>query len=137
MPLLRLVGNVFALLLSFFSSKRQRYRERMRVVRRASLNKLLPLPNGMHFTPAMSARAILHLTSASSRRICHHERAGESKLHVLRDGLRFLRVIVEAAFLYRPSRPLGFVGALSLLTAGFLILLRPSTTFGTDTSSNG
>ena len=125
MPLLRRVGNVvFALLLSFFSSKRVRdTASGMRVVRRASLNKLLPLPNGMHFTPAMSARAILSPDlRIFEEDMPYHERAGESKLHVLRDGLRFLRVIVEAAFLYRPSRPLGFVGALSLLTAGFLIL---------------
>jgi glycosyltransferase involved in cell wall biosynthesis len=130
MPLVRRIGNVvFALLLSFFSSKRVRdTASGMRVVRRSSLPKLLPLPDGLHFTPAMSARAIL----SSDIRIFeeempYHERAGESKLHVLRDGVRFLRVILEAAFLYRPSRPLGFVGVVCLLTA--VILMTPPTIY--------
>jgi glycosyltransferase involved in cell wall biosynthesis len=120
MPFIRRLGNVvFALLLSFFSSKRVRdTASGMRVVRRSSLPKLLPLPDGMHFTPAMSARAILSPDfRIFEEEMPYHERAGESKLHVLRDGLRFLRVITEAAFLYRPSRPLGFVGALCLLAA--------------------
>ena len=83
----------------------------MRVVRRASLPKLMPLPDGMHFTPAMSARAIL----SDDLKIVevdmpYHERAGTSKLRVVKDGFRFLKVIVEAAFLYRPSRPLSVVG---------------------------
>jgi len=127
MPLIRRVGNVlFALLLSFFSSKRVRdTASGMRVVRRSSLPRIYPLPDGMHFTPAMSARAIL---SPDLRifelEMPYEERAGESKLRVLRDGLRFLRVIVEAALLYRPSRPLGFVGGVLILTA-FLLILPP------------
>ena len=125
MPFIRRVGNVlFALLLSFFSSKRVRdTASGMRVVRRSSLPRLYPLPDGMHFTPAMSARAIL----SPDLRICeqempYEERAGESKLRVLKDGMRFLRVIVEAALLYRPSRPLGFLGGVLILTAVLLIL---------------
>jgi len=125
MPFVRRVGNVlFALLLSFFSSKRVRdTASGMRVVRRSSLSRLYPLPDGMHFTPAMSARAILSPDlRIFEQEMPYEERAGESKLRVLRDGLRFLRVIVEAALLYRPSRPLGFLGGLLLLTAVVLIL---------------
>jgi hypothetical protein len=115
MPLLRRVGNViFALLLSFFSSKRVRdTASGMRVVRASSLEKIMPLPDGMHFTPAMSARAMLSSDlKIAEEDMPYHEREGESKLQVLRDGLRFLRVIIEAAFLYRPSRPLTFAGLL-------------------------
>ena len=125
MPFVRRVGNVlFALLLSFFSSKRVRdTASGMRVVRRSSLPRLYPLPDGMHFTPAMSARAILSPDlRIREQEMPYEERAGESKLRVLRDGLRFLRVIVEAALLYRPSRPLGFLGGLLVLTAVVLIL---------------
>jgi len=125
MPFVRRVGNVlFALLLSFFSSKRVRdTASGMRVVRRSSLPRLYPLPDGMHFTPAMSARAILSPDlRIREQEMPYEERAGESKLRVLRDGLRFLRVIVEAALLYRPSRPLGFLGGLLVLTAVLLIL---------------
>lgn len=126
MPLLRRVGNfIFAVLLSFFSSKRVRdTASGMRVVRRSSLPQLLPLPDGMHFTPAMSARAILSPNlSIVERDMPYHERAGRSKLKVLRDGLRFLRVIVEAAFLYRPDRPLAVLGTLFVLIAAALLLM--------------
>jgi len=125
MPFVRRVGNLlFALLLSFFSSKRVRdTASGMRVVRRSSLPRLYPLPDGMHFTPAMSARAILSPDlRIREQEMPYEERAGESKLRVLRDGLRFLRVIVEAALLYRPSRPLGFLGGLLVVTAVLLIL---------------
>ncbi len=125
MPLLRRVGNfIFAVLLSFFSSSKVRdTASGMRVVRRSSLPKLFPLPDGMHFTPAMSARAILSpQLRIFEEEMPYHERAGESKLRVVRDGLRFLRVIVEAAFLYRPSRPLGFVGGLFVIVAALLLV---------------
>jgi len=130
MPFVRRLGNVlFALLLSFFSSKRVRdTASGMRVVRRSSLCRLYPLPDGMHFTPAMSARAILSPDlRIHELEMPYEERAGESKLRVFRDGLRFLRVIIEAALLYRPSRPLGFLGAVFILAAFLLIL--PSTLF--------
>ena len=126
MPVLRRIGNfIFALLLTFFSSKRVRdTASGMRVVRRTSLPKLMPLPDGMHFTPAMSARAILSPDlSIIEREMPYHERAGRSKLKVIRDGLRFLRVIVEAAFLYRPDRPLAFVGALLVVVAAALLAM--------------
>jgi len=124
MPFIRRVGNVlFALLLSFFSSKRVRdTASGMRVVRRSSLPRLYPLPDGMHFTPAMSARAILSPDlRIFEQEMPYEEREGESKLRVLRDGLRFLRVIVEAALLYRPSRPLGLLGGALILVAVLLI----------------
>ena len=61
MPLIRRLGNeVFASILTAFSSKVVRdTASGMRVVRRSSLPELLPLPDGLHFTPAMSARALL------------------------------------------------------------------------------
>ena len=77
----------------------------------------------MHFTPAMSARAILSpQLRIFEEEMPYHERAGESKLRVVRDGIRFLRVIFEAAFLYRPSRPTGFLGVVFLLAAALLIV---------------
>ena len=141
MPLLRRTGNlIFALLLSFFSARRVRdTASGMRVVRRTSLPKLMPLPDGMHFTPAMSARAILSPElRIFEEEMPYEERAGRSKLRVVRDGLRFLRVIVEAAFLYRPSRPLGFVGAiLSLSAALFDTQSLHSTTSNVTGSKSG
>ena len=119
MPRVRRVGNLlFALALSLFASKRVRdTASGMRVVRRASLPRLMPLPDGMHFTPAMSARAML----SDDLKIVevdmpYHEREGASKLRVLKDGIRFAQVILDAVFLYRPARPLGLLG----LTCGIV-----------------
>jgi hypothetical protein len=126
MPWVRRLGNVvFALMLTLFSSHRVRdAASGMRVVRRTSLPRLLPLPDGMQFTPAMSARAILseglRLVEVD---VPYRERVGRSKLQLVRDGFRFLKVIVEAAFLYRPSRPLAVLGVACGLVAAALIAL--------------
>jgi hypothetical protein len=95
----------------------------MRVVRRSCLPRLMPLPDGLHFTPAMSARAVL----ADDLKIVeidmpYDERTGKSKLAILKDGLRFLRVILEATFLYRPSRPLAIVGLTCFAIASILMV---------------
>jgi glycosyltransferase involved in cell wall biosynthesis len=124
MPLIRRVGNfIFATILSVFSSSRVRdTASGMRVVRRSSLDRLYPLPDGLHFTPAMSARAMLsERTRILEVDMPYHERSGESKLRVAKDGLRFLRVIIEAAFLYRPSRPLGLLAVVFLVFAAALM----------------
>jgi hypothetical protein len=54
----------------------------------------------------------------------YHERAGRSKLSVVKDGLRFLRVIVLTALLYRPSRLLGILGV-SFFLAAAILMIRP------------
>ena len=126
MPALRRLGNLlFAWLLRIFSSSAVRdTASGMRVVRRASLPKLLPLPDGMQFTPAMSARALLgEGLKIAEIDMPYHERQGESKLRVGADGMRFLRVILEAAFLYRPWRPLGILGLAALGAAVALMIL--------------
>ncbi len=110
----------------FFSSKRVRdSASGMRVVRRECLDRLFPLPDGLHFTPAMSARCLL----SNDIPICevdmpYHERAGRSKLSVIKDGFRFLRVIVMTALLYRPSRLLDMFGVVFFLAAAIL-MIRP------------
>ncbi len=61
MPLVRAVGNtLFAWILGILSRQRVvDIASGMRVIRRAALPDLVPLPDGLHFTPAMSARALL------------------------------------------------------------------------------
>ena len=125
MPWARRVANIiFASMLTLLSSSRVRdTASGMRVVRRACLPALLPLPDGMHFTPAMSARAML----SNTLRIVevdmpYHERAGESKLQPGKDGLRFIKAILDAALLYRPARPLAILGLLWLGLAVVLML---------------
>ena len=75
----------------------------MRVVRRDCLPRLMPLPDGLHFTPAMSARAILARDVVVEEvRMPYNERTGRSKLRPFRHAWPFARVILGAAILYRP-----------------------------------
>jgi hypothetical protein len=127
MPMLRRVGNaMFATLLSALSSSRVRdTASGMRVVRREALEHLYPLPNGLHFTPAMSARVML----SNELRLVeidmpYHEREGESKLRAGKDGLRFLKVILKTAVLFRPSRLLGLT-AVPFFVFAILLLALP------------
>jgi glycosyltransferase involved in cell wall biosynthesis len=124
MPPIRRIGNfIFATILSIFSSSRVRdTASGMRVVRKSSLDHLYPLPDGLHFTPAMSARAMLSdVTRILEVDMPYHERSGESKLRIAKDGLRFLKVILEAALLYRPSRPLGLLAVVFVVVAAMLM----------------
>ncbi len=125
MPRMRRLGNrLFAWLLRAVSSQEvSDTASGMRVVRRSCLPRLLPLPDGLHFTPAMSARVLLDddLTLAEVA-MPYHEREGESKLSAVRDGLRFLWVILRTAALYRPARLLVPPAALCALLAAFLML---------------
>jgi len=128
MPLVRRIGNMlFAILLVLFSSSKVRdSASGMRVVRRDCLDRLMPLPDGLDFTPAMSARCILsNGLSIRELNMPYHERAGRSKLRVIRDGFRFLGIILRTALLYRPSRAMGM---LAVLMAGIatVLMLRPT-----------
>lgn len=125
MPLIRRVGNtMFAWMLSAFSLTHVKdTASGMRIVRRTSLIKLMPLPQGLHFTPAMSARAIMSRDlTITEVDMTYNEREGESKLNPIKDGIRFLRVILETAMLYRPSRPMGFFALILLSISMFLIV---------------
>lgn len=127
MPAVRRLGNIFyAALLSVFSNKKVRdTASGMRVVRRSALSKIMPLPDGLHFTPAMSARALLSPDiKIMEIDMAYEERQGESKLRIWKDGLRFLRVILETAFLYRPARIL-WLGALLCFFYSGVLLVKP------------
>ena len=123
MPWLRSVGNsIFAWILGTLAHRRlEDTASGMRVLRRGALPDLLPLPDGLHFTPAMSARVLLEgRLKLVEVPMPYAERVGRSKLHVWKDGLRFLSAIVQAAIAYRPARPLLLVAA--LLGAGGLLV---------------
>jgi glycosyltransferase involved in cell wall biosynthesis len=117
MPRVRRLGNtLYALLLGILSGKAiTDTASGMRVLRRSALASLYPLPDGLHFTPAMSARAVMSDQRIVEIPMAYAERVGESKLHVVRDGFRFLFAIRDAVLLYQPSRVLGFVATLSIL----------------------
>ena len=122
MPFVRRLGNrIFALLLGFLSGEAVTdTASGMRVVRREALADLYPLPDGLHFTPAMSARAVMQRLTIIEAPMAYSERVGESKLRAVKDGLRFLRAIFDAVLFYRPARV--FTLCFSLCALGVLLL---------------
>lgn len=129
MPPVRVLGNLFfAWLLRALSGRPVRdTASGMRVLRREALQLLQPLPDGLHFTPAMSARILmegrLRLVEVP---IPYADRVGHSKLSAIKDGLRFLRAIVHAALCYQPARPI-LAAALVLAVIAIAVGLMPTT----------
>jgi glycosyltransferase involved in cell wall biosynthesis len=123
MPAIRRFGNrCYAALLRLLSGKHVRdTASGMRVLRRTVVPRLTPLPTGLHFTPAMSARALLDDLKIAEIEMSYRERIGRSKLNVLRDGIRFLRVILGTALYVRPSKIiLPLVGLLLFASAAMM-----------------
>jgi hypothetical protein len=127
MPTVRRIGNlVFANLVSLVSNVRiSDSASGQRVVRREALTRLYPLPDGLNFTPVMSTRALHENLKMVEVPITYSERAGRSKLSVVKDGWRFLATIIGTAFAYNPVRILGGAGALLVLLA--LVMGLPAT----------
>ncbi len=128
MPRIRAVGNtLFAVLLGVLGKQAVAdTASGMRVLRRRALPDLHPLPDGLHFTPAMSARILLEdKLRLVEVPMPYAERVGRSKLSVLRDGVRFFTTILQAAVTYRPARLL-LMTASGVAAAGLLVGIRPT-----------
>ena len=125
MPFVRTVGNrLYALLIRGLTGvDLTDTASGMRVFKRALLPRLAPLPTGLHFTPAMTARVACMGGRFVEHPIPYSERVGQSKLSVVRDGVRFLRVILGTVFAYFPLRVFGPLAAVFLLCAAGLGLL--------------
>jgi glycosyltransferase involved in cell wall biosynthesis len=106
MPAIRRFGNhLYAFLLGLLCGRQVTdVASGMRVVRREALQWLYPLPDGLHFAPSMSARALLNDLRLTEVSMQYEERIGRSKLHVLRDGVRFLKTIFSGVLCYRPEK---------------------------------
>lgn len=115
MPPLRRLGNrIFTRLLNTLAgSSAVDVASGFRVIRRASLKLMSPLPNGLNFTPAMSCICVLDpRLRIEEVPMPYHERIGRSKLSVLWDGFRFLFTILFTFCCYSPLK-----SALAMLVA--------------------
>jgi glycosyltransferase involved in cell wall biosynthesis len=126
MPPVRKLGNrVFAFLLGLLCGRHVvDTASGMRVLRRDALEELYPLPDRMHFTPSMSARALLNGLRVVELPMHYEDRIGTSKLSVLGDGVRFLRTILSGVLCYRPER-LFLIGFTACLVGGLLLAMYP------------
>ncbi|HMQ10562.1 MAG TPA: glycosyltransferase family 2 protein [Oligoflexia bacterium] len=124
MPKVRKLGNViFAQMLSFLSGKKiTDTASGVRVFDREALNKMLPLPNGLHFTPAMSSKAVHENIEVLEVPIDYYDREGKSKLSVVKDGWRFFHVIVSIVMMYNPFKILFLVG-MCLIAIGLVFMM--------------
>ena len=119
MPRVRWLGNlIFARLVSLISAERiTDSASGQRVFKKSILERLYPLPDGLNLTPVMSTRALHEKLKMVEAPIPYSERAGRSKLSVVRDGIRFAQSIVWTALHYNPVRPLGLVGLFCVILA--------------------
>jgi glycosyltransferase involved in cell wall biosynthesis len=119
MPLTRRIGNtLFAGLVTILGSVRiTDSASGQRILKREVLERLYPLPDGLNFTPVMSTRALHEDIKMIEVPIRYEERAGESKLSVVRDGFRFLFSILGTVAVYNPVRLLGALSILSVVLA--------------------
>ncbi len=127
MPRVRRLGNrIYALILSALSNKVVTdTASGMRVIRRDVLHQLYPLPDGLHFTPAMSARVLMDdQLSITEKPMPYKDRVGESKLNVFHDGLRFFRTILEMSLMWQPAK-LFFATAILCLCVMILLAAHP------------
>lgn len=90
----------------------------MRLLSREVLEEIYPLPDGLHFTPVMTCKAL----STDNVKIAevpmpYSERKGRSKLSVVKDGYRFLMMIFEMGFSYRPFAFFGTIGMFFMAVA--------------------
>ena len=118
MPTIRRIGNLLYVgLINLLGDTRiTDSASGMRVIKKSSLEKIYPLPDGLHFTPAMSCRAVLDddikILEIPMR---YEERVGESKLGVVQDGIRFLKTIIDIALTYEPFKFFGITGIIFFL----------------------
>lgn len=113
MPPIRWLGNLFfRTLVQFLSNRRTSdVASGIRVLRRECLSKIYPLPTDLSYTPAMSCRAHLDpKLEIVETPISYSERVGRSKLSVIRDGVNFLRVILDIGISFRPFKLLAIPG---------------------------
>ena len=136
MPWIRQFGNrLFARLLGTLSGQELTdSASGFRILRRGSLRLLSPLPDGLHFTPAMSSIALLDpRLQIEEVPMPYEERMGRSKLSVLKDGLRFLFIILFTTAVFNPIRSFLFAGFVTIL--GFAVLLGFAWGAGGETAS--
>lgn len=113
MPLVRRIGNKIyvALINLLWSTRISDSASGMRIIRTEALNDIYPLPDGLHFTPTMTCKALsLDNVKIVEIDMPYEERSGRSKLSVVKDGYRFLKTIFEIGFSYRPFMFFGTIG---------------------------
>ncbi|MFH0986185.1 MAG: glycosyltransferase family 2 protein [Candidatus Omnitrophota bacterium] len=104
MPLIRKIGNKFYSGLIFLLSHEtvKDPSSGIRLFRKSILPMLRPLPDGLNFIIVMTVKVLFVNLEWRECPVPYHERLGSSKLHVVKDGLRFLRSLLSVIVLNNP-----------------------------------
>jgi glycosyltransferase involved in cell wall biosynthesis len=105
MPRVRKVGNIFfAWLISKYTGKKiTDSATGLRVFKASLTSRFSDLPDGLNLTPAMTVNSLFEGLSYKEIAIEYDERHGKSKLSSIKDGYRFLKVILLATKKHRPT----------------------------------
>src|SRR3989338_5535363 len=124
MPIVRKLGNIlFAAMVRLLAGVQVGdVASGMRVFRREIFPHLVPLPNNLSFTPAMSTRATMENLYMVEERVPYLSRVGKSKLSIIKDGYIFSTIILQIAFSYQPAKFFVYFGCVLLLVSlGYLL----------------
>src|SRR3989338_1051096 len=124
MPIVRKLGNIlFAAMVRLLAGVQVGdLASGMRVFRREIFPHLVPLPNNLSFTPAMSTRATMENLYMVEERVPYLSRVGKSKLSIIKDGYIFSTIILQIAFSYQPAKFFVYFGCVLLLVSlGYLL----------------
>lgn len=120
MPLIRKIGNkMFTSLINLISgSSITDCASGIRVIQKEALKTLYPLPDGLHFTPAMTSKTVIEgELKVSEVPIAYYKRTGKSKLGIVRDGVTFLKTIFDISLIYKPLIFFASVGLMFIAIA--------------------
>ncbi len=112
MPLIRKLGNkMFAFIVSLYTGKKVTDAgSGLRVFKASILPEFESLPDQLNYTPGMTAMALHTGMSYREIPIEYKEREGMSKLNPMKDGYRFLMVIMNSVRNHKPIAYFGTVG---------------------------
>jgi len=122
MPFVRWMGNKFySIVISFLgNTKIKDTTSGIRVMKRHLIKNLYMLPDGLHFSPALTTQVIFEHQKITEISIPYHERLGHSKISILNDGFGFLFSIINVIRLYNPLRLFGILGLAFVITGLWL-----------------
>lgn len=104
MPFVRKLGNkLFAILLSFYTGRKTTDTTTgQRIINKNVLQAIDQFADGLDFDIGMTSYVLFNGLQYAEIPIRHVDRAGNSKMKVIQDGYRFLKVILIATRKYRP-----------------------------------
>lgn len=104
MPLTRVIGNqlYLGMLKSLYFNHKALPKDTctgFRVLKRSAAENLFSdLPNDLSFSPALTSKALKNNYKLEDHQISYKERLGQSKISLIKDGLKFSKALISERF---------------------------------------